>query len=134
MLNGSLLGASSATCAELSKIKAEGEGGRSSGCEWQRLRINSADDDGRTIRMLEDRACEAIAQLRRDGRLPDTPNFAVDLHIEERWDGRRLVTRGVSGAQVRINGEARKRLAKERGLVRSKSRRGTSRFEAYIVL
>ena len=133
MLNGSLLGASSSTCAELSKIKAEGEGGRSSGCEWQRLRINSADDE-RTIRVLEDRAREAIAQLRRDGRLPDIPNFAVDLHIEERWDGGRLVTRGVSEAQAKINEEARKRLAKERGLVRSKSRRGTSQFEAYIVL
>ena len=84
--------------------------------------------------MLEDRAREAIAQLRRDGRLPDIPNFAVDLHIEERWDCGRLVTRGVSKAQAKINEEARKRLARERGLVRSRSRRGTSQFEAYIVL
>lgn len=133
MLNGTLLNASSTTCAELSKIKAKEEWGRSSGCEWQRLKINSANDE-RSMRVLENEAREAIERLRRDGRLPDTPNFAVDLHFEERWDGGRLVTRGVSEAQAKINREARRRIAKERGLVRSKSRRGTTYFEAYIVL
>ena len=133
MLNGSLFNASSTTCAELSKIKAKEEGGRSSGCEWQRLKINSANDE-RSMRVLEDDARRAIEQLRRDGRLPDTPTFAVDIHLEERWDGERLVTRGVSEAQARINREARRRLRKERKLVRSKSSRGTSQFEAYIVL
>ncbi len=86
------------------------------------------------MRVLENEARETIERLRRDGRLPHTPNFAVDIHVEERWDGGRLVTRGVSEAQAKINREARRRIAKERGLVRSKSRRGTTYFEAYIVL
>ena len=133
MLNGSLFNASSTTCAELSKIKAKEEGGRSSGCEWQRLKINSANDE-RSARVLEDEAREAIEELRRNGRLSDTPTFAVDIHVEERWDGGRLVTRGVSEAQVKINREARRRLRKERRLVKSKSSRGTTQFEAYIVL
>ena len=74
MLNGTLFSASSTSCAELSKIKAQGEGGRSSGCEWQRLRINSA-DDGRTMRVPDDRAREAIEQLRCDGRLRTPPTL-----------------------------------------------------------
>lgn len=133
MLNGALLNASSTSCAELSKIKAIEEGGRSSGCEWQRRKINSASDP-RTMRVLEEEAREAIEELKRSGRLPKILNFAIDLHFEERWDGARLTTRNVSKAQAEINREARRRITGERGLVKSKSRRGTSYFEAYIVL
>lgn len=134
MLNGALFCASSTACAEMSKIKAlEGEGaGRSPGGEWQRQKINSADDE-RTMRVLESRARKAVAQLRRDNRLPKNVKVAIDLHFEERWDGARLNKRGVTREQGRINKEARTRLVKERRLVKSRHSRGTSHFEAYIV-
>ena len=113
MLNGALLSASSTSCAELSKIKAIEEGGRSSGCEWQRRKINSASDP-RTARVLEEEARKAIRELKLSGRLPKTPNFAVDLYFEERRDGARLTTRGESRAQAEINRAARLHIAGRR--------------------
>ena len=74
MLNGALLNASSTSCAELSKIKAIEEGGKSSGCEWQRRKINSADNPC-TMRVFEEEARRVIEQLERGGRLPDTPQL-----------------------------------------------------------
>lgn len=134
MLNAALFGASSTACAELSKIRAlTGEGAsRSSGCEWQRQKINAADDE-RTMRVLEASGREAIEKLMADNRIPKGTCVALDLHFEERWDGARRIKQGVSKEQDRINREARDRLAESRGLVRSRPSRGTSYFEAYIV-
>ena len=134
MLNATLFGASSAACAELSKIRVlTGEGAsRSAGCEWQRQRINAA-DDGRTMRVLEASGREALAKLAADNRIPKGASVAFDLHFEERWDGARMIEQGVSKKQGRINREARDRLVESRGLVKSRPSRGTSYFEAYIV-
>lgn len=135
MLNATLFGASSTACAELSKIRAlTGEGAsRSSGCEWQRQKINAA-DDGRTMRVLEASGREALAKLMADNRIPKGGTcVAFDLHFEERWDGARMIKQGVSKEQDRINREARDRRAESRGLVKSRPSRGTSYFEAYIV-
>ena len=134
MLGGMLLNGSSTACAELSKIRAIADGTEATaGCEWQRLRLITAYDK-RTVRVHRGTAHEAIDQLRRDNRLPDTVTFAADLHFEERWDGAQLITRGVSLKQAGINREARRRLARKRGLVKSRHSRGTCWFEAYIVL
>ncbi len=133
MLSGALLNASSTTSAELSKIRVMTDGtGRSPGGEWQRLKINSA-EDGRTMRVLEASARDAAEVLKHHSRLPKTAHVAIDLHFEERWDGARRIKPGVSEAQDKINREARDRLAGERGLVKSRPSRGTTYFEAYIV-
>ena len=134
MINASLFNAASSSCAELSKIQALLDGsGRSSGCEWQRQRINSA-NDGRTMRVLEEQGLRTIEELRRKGRFKGISNWAVDIHLEERWDGAKL-RKGGSGQEEReASKEVRDRLARERGLVKSRYSRGTPYFEAYIVL
>lgn len=133
MLNGSLLNMSSTASAELSKIRVMTDGtGRVPGGEWQRQKINSAEDE-RTMDVLESEAHDTLDQLREHNRIPKTVSVAIDLHFEERWDGARLIKPGASEAQDKINKEARDRRAGERGLVKSRPSRGTTYFEVYIV-
>lgn len=134
MINGSLFNAASSSCAELSKIRSILSGsGRSSGCEWQRQRINSAKDE-RTMFVLEEQGRKTIEELRRKGRFKGISNWAVDIHLEERWDGAKTIKRGGSRKERQASREARDRLAGERGLVKSRYSRGTPYFEAYIVV
>ena len=134
MLGAMFFNGSSTAYAELSKIKAMADGSdQTAGCEWQRLRSLTA-NNARTIRVLGSTARGSIGNLKKDHRLPEVPTLAADLHFEERWDGARLIKRGMSLKQAGINRAARRRLARERGLVKSRHRRGTCWFEAYIVL